>query len=447
MTTPEEFIPESTRIKKEILHPSREYGASAFIMSISQDVRARLHEALNDVDLADSIYVMSILRVLRAESYDKIENEYLSSCISESIPKLNFDKAKITDLLTTIGNNRQQIFEFMNNISKACDNFIFDGSMITAKFDQIELPGDDQSPNQIWEPHLKVIYMFEGSGYPEPILYRCVLDNVPDMIAMLHTMKSLNRESKLTIICNTNFASNSNLEYLEENNISYVAQLNRNNNEISLNESNFTSYFESFIMSKEGPVFVHESVKDKHRLIVFQDMALYYKELNEHEAKIRNANDNENLKENLRQTPDVTPRKSTRVNKSELGIIAIRTTIESDIEEIYGIYRQRLVMEEYFNTLNNTLNRDRMYIQSDMAFEGWCFINHISLILEHRIINTLKKKKLLKKYSLKKVTSLLSKIRKSKISGEWVIHEPGQRVIDLAEKLIFGLKRQTFSSD
>jgi transposase len=117
------------------------------------------------------------------------------------------------------------------------------------------------------------------------------------------------------------------------------------------------------------------------------------------------------------------------------GILVIKTIMEGNVEEIYATYKQRMAIEQCFDTLKNTLNQDRSYMHSDTEFEAWCFINHISLILGYRIFNTLKRNNLLKTNSLKDVIAILSKIRKSKINGIWRTHETTKKVMELVKKL------------
>lgn len=437
--TPDGFKPKGIRIKDGPLPPSLEYGASAFIMSISDDIRNNLHEAFNNKGLGDTIYVMSILRVLGENSFKRMEEEYLSSYMSESIPGININKSNITDLLIHIGNSRVQILEFMNNISKGRDNLIIDGSKITTRSQQMELAEVGYNPNHVWDPQVNVVYMFERAENPEPILYRCVPGNIPDVKAMQLTIESLNRESKITIVGDTNFGSNSNLKYLEENNISYVVPLKRNTNEISLDTMKVATDFEDIFTYNDKPVLFHEVVKKKYRLIVFKNIELCYKEYRDHVARIQKKNNEEDLKKKKTKKPRIKLLDSVSENESRFGILVIKTTMEGNAEEIYATYKQRMSIEQCFDTLKNTLNQDRSYMHSDTAFEAWCFINHISLILGYRILNTLKRNNLLKTNSLKDVTAILSKIRKSKINGIWRTHETTKKVMELVKKLNFNI--------
>jgi hypothetical protein len=51
--------------------------------------------------------------------------------------------------------------------------------------------------------------------------------------------------------------------------------------------------------------------------------------------------------------------------------------------------------------LKNTLAQDNSFMNSDESFEAWCFINHIALTLEYRVLKNLKEKGFTNRFHLK----------------------------------------------
>ena len=60
-------------------------------------------------------------------------------------------------------------------------------------------------------------------------------------------------------------------------------------------------------------------------------------------------------------------------------------------------------------------------MHNDEALEGWMFINHLALLVHHKIYALLKEKKLISKYSIRDFIEYLADIRKVKINNEWMI--------------------------
>lgn len=102
---------------------------------------------------------------------------------------------------------------------------------------------------------------------------------------------------------------------------------------------------------------------------------------------------------------------------------------------MYETYKLRAAVEQYFDTLKNTLDQDRSYMHSDEAFEGWCFINHIALTIAYRVLNMLKSADLTSRYSLQDVVAFLSRIMVVKIDGQWWMAEYSKYAKTLCEKI------------
>jgi len=74
-------------------------------------------------------------------------------------------------------------------------------------------------------------------------------------------------------------------------------------------------------------------------------------------------------------------------------------------------------------------------MHSDISFEAWCFINHISLTLAYRVLNTIKKAGLTSTYSLRDIMTYLSRIQKVKIMDDWKTSEYTRIVKKACDKL------------
>ncbi|MEK7787921.1 MAG: hypothetical protein AAB658_21155, partial [Chloroflexota bacterium] len=62
-------------------------------------------------------------------------------------------------------------------------------------------------------------------------------------------------------------------------------------------------------------------------------------------------------------------------------------------------------------------------MRNDAQLEAWMLINFIALLMHYKIYNTLTRKKLLKKHSIKDILLHLSRVHKLKIQQEWILSE------------------------
>lgn len=78
-------------------------------------------------------------------------------------------------------------------------------------------------------------------------------------------------------------------------------------------------------------------------------------------------------------------------------------------------------IELLFDGVKNILGNDYTYIQNDEALEGWIFINHLALLIHHKIYQLLKEKKIISKYSIRDFIELLADIKRVRINDQWVL--------------------------
>ena len=117
-----------------------------------------------------------------------------------------------------------------------------------------------------------------------------------------------------------------------------------------------------------------------------------------------------------------------------MGVLLIRTNIEADGRNVYEFYKKRAAIEESFDVLKNTLEADVSYMQKDVSFEAWAFINHISLMIIYRLYSRMKDAEMLQKFSIRDCIFYLSGIRKQLQGKEWkttIITKKTAKVLEL----------------
>ena len=131
---------------------------------------------------------------------------------------------------------------------------------------------------------------------------------------------------------------------------------------------------------------------------------------------------------------------------NKFGKIAILSNKDKDGETIYLMYKDRENIEVAFDALKNELENDKTYLDDDDAVRGYFFISFLSLYLYYKILNLLRKAKLVDKVSVNEVLLELSKVYEIHLGEKRKLSEITDKVIKLAESLelnIFPTKLQS----
>ena len=91
------FVPKSAKVKITAQYVNKEYGATAWLCALSVDILEMLRREFEEY-LADSLYVLALLRVKGEPTFKRAEHEYETTCLSEAFPGLNLSGPKITSL-------------------------------------------------------------------------------------------------------------------------------------------------------------------------------------------------------------------------------------------------------------------------------------------------------------------------------------------------------------
>lgn len=122
--------------------------------------------------------------------------------------------------------------------------------------------------------------------------------------------------------------------------------------------------------------------------------------------------------------------------KNRFGTLSILTDTGLSAEETYSLYKERRDVEYAFDTLQNTLGAEVTWMRSRESLQGYLFIMFIALHLYSQVLEHLKRKGLLTRYSVQDVLTYLSKVCIVEMDGKDRLGEvtrQTKKVIDLLE--------------
>lgn len=121
--------------------------------------------------------------------------------------------------------------------------------------------------------------------------------------------------------------------------------------------------------------------------------------------------------------------------KDEFGTLALITSSKKDSEQVYKIYKQRQEIEKAFDILKNNLEADKSHMQDRDSINGYFFMLFIALYGYSQILDHLRKRDLLGKYSVDDVLMYLSKFYRIVVDGEEIDSEVPKKTRELVEEL------------
>jgi len=430
------FIPKRASTPVNVAYTVKEYGASAYLMSISEDIRSALASGF-DTRTADSIYVAAVLRVMGESSFKRMEDSYQTSFISEAIPNLSLSGPAITALLVYIGRRRDRITEIMRDMSYCAMNIIIDGTRLTSFSKGMMLPAVGHSAGSDWDPKVNIMYVFERAELPQPVFYRCVQGNIPDVTAMKLTIESMERDAEFTVVADTGFASGTNYVLMSQYGMRYIVPLKRNTSEVTTAELGNRANFSYAFTYNTRPVTAFQLEREGYKIFVFRDEEMRLHEMADFIARLEKKNQGIRESKNKGEENEVDIGMETLNSDPRFGVIIMRSNTGFFPKEVYETYKMREAIEQCFDTLKNTLSQVHSYMHSDASFEAWCFINHIALILAYRVLNIIKKAGLTSVYSLRDIMVYLSRIQKIKVGPVWKTTEYTLKAQKVCNKLGF----------
>jgi transposase len=435
--TPNGLMPKKKHLNIAAPVYALEYGASAFILSLAEDVLNSLKQHF-EARTAERVFTTAMLRLISPSPFCRAGEHYETSWMSKALPHLALSPASVTKLLNTVGKDRVACTAFMRETMGASPYYLIDGTRTVSASDYIFRAAPGHSKTKSFLPQINQVYIMalsESGG--TPVFYRNVAGNIPDVSALELTVKDA-LIAGATFIGDTGFASNDNFTLLVESGLDYIVPLKRNTSEVSLSDIAFEDVFSYH----HRTIWAHSEDRDGYRICVFRDERLKNNEMTDFVERAEKANAATKAKRSFDPNRDALRDVSSETIKKaqEFGIIVIRAShMDVPPQKIYEVYKLRWEIEQMFDTMRNVCENDASYMHDDIGFEAWSFIGHITLMVACRILALLKKKELSKQWSLTGILDHLSHIYAVQIADGWRIAETTKKTRELTTKLNFDL--------
>lgn len=416
--------------------PPLEFGASHLLEILGKDIFDNLKEVFpND---ADTIFSLAKQYMIDPSPLKRRALIYENSYDSILHPNLKISSSSLHDFLNILGKKREQQVNFMKKYLLGQDYVIFDGTRLVSYSENMSLAQKGYNHCNLEDPQINLLYCFSLSPLKAPVYFRANAGDKSDYDTILNAIRELGLENVI-IIADKGFGSDYNFDFFKRNHLNYIVPLRRNSKEIDYakidtsNISKFDGYFDYRnrliffkILSEHKMVEKQvEAVKkrgrpkknvpteyeiiqeEKDMVVLYYDEQMKHQEFRDTSKRIINNNTNYTI-EKLEE------------KQKSMGTLTIRSNKEVSPKELYKVYKEREIIEDSNKAYKHVLEIDASNLQNENTYNGWLFLNHISLMLYYRVFNKIKESDKTSKYSVADVIAMLKRVTKQKIDDKWI---------------------------
>jgi len=435
ITEAEGFVEsEKARLKKQQLTVSRvqvkAYGVCCAIASLFGDTLSALKKFFPDS--WQTIVCLAYGRLVHRSALKNMLFHYSQSYLSEQYPDVDLSAKHLSSFLRDLGQDRHRIVGWCRSFRQAEDCILFDGTDIFSRSEHLELPKFSKTKSGAYDHLFNLMCLF-SVGQQMPMYYRLLPGNIKDVSAFKISLLESGVHDAVVII-DRGFASQSNIEALEKEQLKFIVPLQRDSSLIDYekmkvgDKSKFDGFFKHegrFIWYYSYRVDQENEENEKNgknkKITVFLDDALRSREENDFLNRV--------------DTVKNYTIEKYHQKRHLFGTIALFENTKKQAPDIYVDYKTRGQVETMIDALKNILDADRTYMQNPQTLEGWMFINLIALKWYYRMLNLLKENELNKQYAPTDLLMILAEIKKVKINDKWYDAEIIKKTEELLKKL------------
>lgn len=424
--TPEGLTKPNREILKETMRQVsiKEYGATYFTLTHCSNIIELLKTHYPQE--WEQITAFAITRLFYSSPLKNVQVHYAASHLSDALKDAQVSPESLTKLLHSIGLARGRMVEFMKNFIEG-SQVVIDLTHIFSLSEGVisATLGHNGQGQYLPQVNLVLLHSLEKKT---PSFFRLVPGSIRDVSTVVASVKEAQLSAAL-VIGDKGFYSELNVAALEEEKLEYLLPLKRNSSQISYapTRSGDRKRFDGFFQFDERVIWYREqkpkSRADKEagrRVFLFLDEKLKAEEEKDFMSHV----------------------KAKKLGAEEyferqfcMGTIAVITNCSFRAQRVFELLKERLEVEQVFDTFKNTLHADRSFMRDDLGLQGWMFVNFVALLLYYRFYDLLLQCEVLDKYSPRDVILHLSRVFKLRIGEKWVLSEVPKSSKILMEKL------------
>lgn len=387
-----------------------EYGNSEFLHLLAHDIIEPLKKSY--YDRWKEIIACSIVKTVQPLPLRLIKSRWEKLHISQKIDA-SLSPNTLSDVLREIGKDYASQKEFFDGLMVDSKTLIFDLSSIFSYSENLKYAEKGHNADHLYLNQINFMLFF-SMDMQLPVLLKPLPGSVRDIKALKTVIDEVNVKDS-TVVIDRGFASYVIPDMLEDFGLNFILPLRRNFVDIDY----CWNLDYTFSYRKRGIKWGRKRIGTNF-LYLYEDVKLRAEE----ETTFLHLMNGK--KRTIVEYKEESPK---------FGKIAILSNRDVGGETIYLMWKDREKIEVAFDALKNELENDKTYLDDDDAVRGYFFISFLSLYLYYKILNLLRKAKLVEKVSVNEVLLELSKVYEIHLGEKRKLSEIPNKVLKLAESL------------
>jgi len=405
----------------------KEYGASSFVLSVCSDLIELLRRHYPEE--WKELFVMAVVRFFHASPLKNALPHYSSSHLSDAIEGATVSPESLTRLLASVGLRRERAVEFMRSFVASGSQAVIDLTHVFSLSEGVISATLGHNGDGEYLPQVNLVLLMSLEGH-HPSFFRLVPGSVGDVSTVTASVREAGLSGAL-VIGDKGFYSRDNVVSLERSGLEYILPLRRNSRLVGYTptRSGDRRRFDGHFLFDERAIWYKEKgvsgvggngEKKKRRIILFLDEGLKAEEEKDFMVNVRDG-------------------KATMSDyygrQYSMGTIAVITNSSFAAQRTFELLKERIDIEQVFDTFKNTLHADRSYMRDDAHLQGWMLVNFIALLLYYRVYEILRESGALESYSPMDVVMHLSRAYKLRVGESWLLSEIPKQTRTLMDRL------------
>ena len=412
--TPDGIIP--PRHKRELqIGGILEAGHFAFLERFIKNISGLLVEMFPGD--WESILSAACIRLCYQEPFSRMKIRHDTSLSKRFWPTAALSKNSLTQLLPRIGRQWITQRDFFSQLSQDEKHMAIDLSHIFSDSQNIQWLEVSHNSEEIWRPQFEILLMW-GTTTHRPGFLKLLPGATHSAKSLVNAIWESGIQDVVAIM-DKGFYSPTNIECLEDAEIQYAMALRRDLPIVK--QAPHSKYKQYFHYKKHAQWWRATEIGDGRVIYHFLDKTLADNEESAYLARV-----------------DEGKATKTQYNKlkKRFGTLSIITDTGLPAKDVYGMYKERRDIEYAFEAFKKTLEADVTWMRSRESLQGYLFIHFVALHLYSQVLDHLKRKDLLERYSVQDILTYLSKVCIVEVNGKDRLGEVSrqtQKVIDLLE--------------
>jgi transposase len=390
-----------------------EHTNAMFLLNLLNDITPQLQK--NFPNHHKELTALTIVKTLHNTPIKYVKDAWEKLYPSTQIqPTLN--RNTLSETLREIGANWDAQSTFFSTLIKDQSVYYFDLSSIFSRSTNLNLAERGYNKEHRFIDQINFALLF-SQEQKTPVMLKSMPGSVKDDKTLSHLVKEFTLKN-CTAMLDRGFFSKNNIKELLSLGVSFVLPLKRNSKLINYD----LVPNKPFTYRDRGIAFAVKELEFEGvvlRLFVFEDALLRGEEMSTL------------LK---RKARDVEGR--VVVDERRLGRVSMLTNLDLSGDRVYGLYKERELVEVAFDAMKNELENDKCYLGDSDAVRGYFFVSFLCLYLYFRVLERLRVAGLVGEVSVEELLFLFSKVYIVKcVNGKERLSEIPKKVEALIKKL------------